>query len=117
MRKGSAINRDTIYGEGFAHDIIDLHDPEKTLLYRWCIEGKWKLLLTYDGKVSKYNSTHPRDEKRPQLFDLSSDPAEKTNLAKDNPEVVARLVKKIQDWYPVKNAKTITEFKWCTEFW
>ncbi|MCM8537345.1 MAG: sulfatase [Lentisphaeraceae bacterium] len=111
MIKGSKIDRDHIFGESFAHDILDINDPEKTLLFRWCIKGKWKLLLTYDGTVSRYKTTHPRNEKRPQLFDLSADPGETENLAKDNPEVVAELVKKINNWYPVKTRKVITEFK------
>lgn len=102
------LDRDTIFGEGFAHDIADIEDPEASLLYRWCISGKWKLLLTYDGEVNRYASSHPRTERGPQLFDLIADPAENQNVAKDHPEVVARLVKKIEDWYPVKKRKTIT---------
>lgn len=111
MKTGSKIDRDTIFGESFAHDILDINDPEKTLLYRWCIKGNWKLLLTYDGTVSRYKSTHPRTEKRPQLFDLSVDPHEKKNLAKDNPKIVAELVKEIDNWYPVKTRQVIKKFK------
>jgi len=110
LLEGTPIERDTIYGEGFAHDIADIEKPEASLLYRWAIEGKWKLLLTYDGEVHHYQSTHPRTEKRPQLFDLSVDPWEKENLAGDHPEVVARLAGKIQAWYPVKEREVITEF-------
>ena len=108
LTSGDKIDRDTIFGEGFAHDIADIEDPEASLLYRWCIAGKWKLLLTYDGEVNRYKSTHPRTEKGPQLFDLIADPTETKNVAKDHPEVVARLAKKINDWYPVQTAKTIT---------
>ena len=39
------------------------------------IEGKWKLLLTYDGELGRYANVHPRTEKRPQLYDLEADPA------------------------------------------
>ena len=102
------IDRDAIFGESFAHDIADVADPEASLLYRWCIEGKWKLLLTYDGEVNRYKSTHPRDEKGPQLFDLSKDPHEKKNVATEHPEVVARLAKRIAGWYEVKTRKTRT---------
>ncbi len=107
LKSGGAIPRDTIFGEGFAHDIADIDDPEASLLYRWCIEGRWKLLLTYDGEVAAYASTHPRTERRPQLFDLLADPAETTNLAKDHPDVVARLVGKIDAWYPVEKREVI----------
>ena len=71
MQKNRAIDRSGIFGEGFAHDIADIEKPEASLLYRWRIEGKWKLLLTYDGEVNRYKSSHPREELRPQLFDLS----------------------------------------------
>ncbi|MGB0597898.1 MAG: sulfatase family protein [Rubripirellula sp.] len=111
LKSGDKIDRERIFGESFAHDIADIEDPEKTLLFRWVIEGKWKLLLTYDGEVNRYASTHPRDEKRPQLFDLIADPEESTNQAAANPEVVARLAKEITRWYPVKSRKTMTTFE------
>jgi len=102
------IERDTIFGEGFAHDIADIENPEASLLYRWAIQGKWKLILTYDGEVNRYQSTHPRTEKGPQLFNLEADPAEENNVAKQHPDVVAQLAEKIQQWYPVKERETIT---------
>ncbi|MCB1063419.1 MAG: sulfatase, partial [Verrucomicrobiae bacterium] len=110
LKSGEPTPRDIVFGEGCAHDVADVDDPEASLLYRWAVEGKWKLLLTYDGKVGRYASSHPREEKRPQLYDLSADPAEDHNVAKDHPEVVASLVKKINDWYPVTKRKVITEW-------
>jgi arylsulfatase A-like enzyme len=109
IEQGKEIERKAIFGESFAHDIADIDNPQKSLLFRWCIEGRWKLLLTYDGEVNRYKSTHPRTYKRPQLFDLMKDPHEKSNLAVDNPEVVARLAKKIADWYPVPERKVLTK--------
>ena len=50
------IKRKEIFGESFAHDIADIENPEASLLFRWTIEGKWKLLLTYDGEVNRYKS-------------------------------------------------------------
>ena len=111
LKNATPIARDTIFGESFAHDIADVEKPEASLLYRWCIEGKWKLLLTYDGEVNRYKSTHPRDERRPQLFDLIADPGEETNLAATNPDVVARLAGKIAAWYPVKERQVLTTFE------
>jgi len=107
VRDGKPLSRDTIFGEGFAHDIADIDKPESSLLYRWVIQGKWKLLLTYDGTVGRYASSHPRTERRPQLFDLQADPQELQNLASKNPEMVAKLAAKISDWWPVKERKTI----------
>ena len=110
LKKNSPIKRSGIFGESFAHDIADVEKPEASLLFRWRIEGKWKLLLTYDGEVNRYKSTHPRTEKRPQLFDLSKDSHEKNNLAAKHPEVVADLAAKIAGWWPVKERKALTKF-------
>jgi arylsulfatase A-like enzyme len=111
LAQGTGIERDTIFGEGFAHDIADIARPEASLLYRWCIEGRWKLLLTYDGEVNRYASTHPRTERRPQLFDLLADPHEEKNVAGEHPEIVARLAKKIADWYPLEERTALTAFE------
>ena len=111
LTDGSKIKRKAIFGESFAHDIADINKPETSLLFRWCIEGKWKLLLTYDGEVNRYKSTHPREEMRPQLFDLIADPDEKKNVAGDHPEIVARMAKQIGDWWPVKERQVITKFE------
>lgn len=111
MVEKKPIARDAIFGESFAHDIANIEKPEASLLFRWCIEGKWKLLLTYDGEVNRYKSTHPRTEKRPQLFDLTADPAELQNVAASHPAVVKRLANKINDWYPVTERKTLTVYQ------
>ncbi len=108
LKSGEPSPRDIVFGEGCAHDVADVDDPEASLLYRWAVEGKWKLLLTYDGALGRYASSHPREEKRPQLYDLSADPGEKVNVAKDHPEIVAGLAAKIADWYPVTKRKVIT---------
>lgn len=110
LKSGSPTPRKEVFGEGCAHDIADLDNPQKSLLYRWVVEDKWKLLLTYDGEVGRYKSSHPREEKRPQLFDLMADPHEKKNVAAVNPEVVARLVKKLDGWYRVPDRKVIKEW-------
>ncbi len=110
LTDGTPIERERIFGESFAHDIADLDNPEASLLFRWCIEGRWKLLLTYDGETNRYSSTHPRTERRPQLFDLLSDPTETTNLAAKQPEVVAKLVQAIDGWYPVHGRKTVKTY-------
>ncbi|MDB2687201.1 sulfatase [Mariniblastus sp.] len=101
------IDRDTLFGETFAHDIADINKPEASLMYRWCIQGKWKLLLTYDGEAYTNRAKFPRTDKRPQLFDLIADPGETKNLASENPTVVAELAQKIKQWYPLTERKTV----------
>ena len=111
LKTGKTIERKRIFGESFAHDIADIENPEDSLLFRWTIEGKWKLLLTYDGEVNRHKTTHPRDEKRPQLFNLLKDPKEENNLAEQNPNVVAKLVAKIDNWWPVKERKVVKRWE------
>jgi len=65
-----------------------------------------KPLLSYDGEVNRYASSHTYD-KKPQLFDLIADPHEKKNLAEANPEVAGELAKAIKGWYPLKTAKVL----------
>ena len=48
--------------------------------------GKWKLMCDYDGS-------------RPLLFDIPNDHGEKNNLAKVHPEITAKMVKALTEWY------------------
>lgn len=97
LEAGSAIERDTIFGESFAHDIADIQNPEASLLYRWVIRGHDKLLLTYDGRPGRM--VYPATEAAPQLFDLQSDPFEQVNLAAQQPELVEELTGLLDNWY------------------
>lgn len=113
LQSGQATARQRVFGETFAHDVANIEQPEASLLYRWVVEGKWKLLLTYDGKLGRYASSHPRTEKRPQLFDLLADPHEDHNLAAQHPEIVARLSARLQEWWPVTQRQVLT--RWTSE--
>ena len=84
--------RDTLFGEIFDHDLHDLDDPEKSLLFRWCIEGNWKLIQSHTDQSL-------------QLFDLAGDPHEKMNLAEQHADVAKRLLAKIEAWYPAKKSR------------
>lgn len=117
LRSGQPSPRQEVFGETFAHDIADLDDPEASLLYRWIVEGRWKLLLTYDGQLGRYAASHPRTEIRPQLFDLLSDPHENTNLAAAHPEIVARLGARLQEWWPVTKRQGLTEWSEAPGRW
>lgn len=110
LKSGDLTPRTEVLGESFAHDVADLDDPEASLLYRWVIEDRWKLLLTYDGKLGRHAASHPREEKRPQLYDLHADPHEDNNVASAHPEVVARLAARLQEWWPVTKRQVLTEW-------
>ena len=111
LESGQKILRNQLFGESFAHDIANIEDPEASLLFRWTIQDQWKLLLTYDGKIGRYKSTHPRDIPGPQLFNLKEDPMEKKNLAAIHPLVVKKLDESIRDWYPLNVRKTMDQIK------
>lgn len=99
--EGRTIPRAAIFGEGFAHDIADIHDPAASLLYRWCLQDQWKLILTYHGATNRYGAMHPRTDRSPQLYDVIADPHESTNLATEHPEIVAWLSERIARWWSV----------------
>lgn len=107
LKTESPIERDAIFGEGFAHDMDDLNNPESTLLYRWVIEDKWKLILSYDGKNVSYQKYHKDVLSGPRLYNVLEDEHETTNLASVYPDVVDRLSAKLNDWYPVKKRKVL----------
>lgn len=110
LKSGEPTSRQTVFGETFAHDVAAIDDPEASLLYRWVIDGKWKLLLTYDGAQGRHGHFHPRTELLPQLYDLLADPHENKNLASEHPELVARLAASLQGWWPVTKRQVLTEW-------
>ncbi len=84
--EAGAPSRETLFGEIFEHDVADLDNPQASLLYRWCIDDWWKLIL-------------PKNGQRPELYDLRNDPFEKQNLAAEHPETVRRLTEKLDAWW------------------
>ena len=102
---GKPLVRQAVFGESFAHDIADLDDPSISLLHRWCIEGNWKLIVTFPGRVNRYGAVHAWVEKDPQLFDLATDPHEEHNLAASEPEIVQRLARRINHHFVVRTVK------------
>ena len=62
------------------------HEVEGNLPDLAVRDGKWKLLCEYDGS-------------KPQLYNLDSDPREKSNVADDNPKVVDRLTAALLTWH------------------
>lgn len=107
IQTGQSIQRTTIFGDTYAHDIADLNNPEASLLYLWCIQDRWKLILSYDGLVHRYAAVHPRIEPI-RLFDIISDPHEAKNLAGQYPRVVLRLKEEIENWYPLRERKLVS---------
>ncbi len=71
--------RNAIYGEVFEHDIADVNDPSKSLMYQWVIREDMKLI-------------QPSDQSEPALlFNVVKDPFETKDLANSQPQVVKEL--------------------------
>lgn len=85
--------RDTIFGEIFEHNAVDIHDPASSLDYRWCIQGPWKLILPKAANVP---------DARVELYNVLADPYEKKNVAQTDPARVARLRGLIDGWWPAE---------------
>ena len=97
VAKGDAPPRQTVYGDIYEHDVFEIGNPGANLLWRYCVEGDWKLIVSSgrvpDGSGSK--EAPPAIE----LFRLSEDPNETTELSARHPEVVERLRKKLDTWW------------------
>lgn len=86
-------SRERLFGECFEHNAVNIHKPSTSLKYRWCIEGYWKLIVPNPARIK---------EGTPELYNLQADPHEERNLADEQPEIVARLTKEIDSWWPAK---------------
>ena len=61
---------------------MDLDAPEKSLRWRWVVEGDWKLILPDPKNQS---------EDKVELYNLRADPQEGRNLASEDPSRVKQL--------------------------
>ena len=108
LESGERIPRQTLFGEAFGHDIQQLENPESSLLNRWCIDGNWKLIVSYrDDLQGGSKIVRQAQVAVPQLFRLDEDPLERQNIAELHPSVVQRLMEKIEGWYPVQKTMVV----------
>jgi uncharacterized sulfatase len=81
-----------VFGASYTHDVVDIEDPARSALARWVVDDPWKLIVSTDPEVA------------PELYDLRADPAERRNLAPDEPARVARLRGRIDGWWAAGGA-------------
>ncbi|MBA4150915.1 MAG: sulfatase [Verrucomicrobia bacterium] len=91
LDKKAVAKRKMIFGECFTHDSADLDRPEKSLRWRWGIEGDWKVILP--DPVNEPNGVV-------ELYNLKADPFEAQNLAHKEKRRIAALTKKVDAWWP-----------------
>jgi arylsulfatase A-like enzyme len=98
--------RKSIFLENFTHDMLDVDRPETALRALSVVQQNWKL--------TRWKEPHPKlksmgwqigiPQEKVELFDLTKDPLESTNLASQNPDVVQNLTAKLDAWWnPLQN--------------
>jgi hypothetical protein len=79
------LERKAVFGEIYVHTAKDVERPPVNVTHLWVREGKWKLIVTVDGGAA-------------ELYDVATDPHERSNLAASRGEVVASLRAKVDAW-------------------
>ncbi len=75
---------------------FELRSNPTTVTWAALTGNRFKLHVSaYPGEMKNAGGT-PKTS--PQLYDLLDDPDEKTNVAGDNPEVVADMTRQLEDW-------------------
>ncbi|MDZ4287883.1 MAG: sulfatase [Prosthecobacter sp.] len=82
--------RNTLYGECFIHNAVDLNNPASSLKWRWLVDGYTKLIVPH-------KANQPEDVV--ELYDLKTDPTEEKNLAPTQPDRVKDLTAKLDAWW------------------
>ncbi|MDQ8188666.1 sulfatase family protein [Roseibacillus persicicus] len=86
-------NRTAIYGADYSHDMVELGSPEKSLEFRYIIDGDWKLIQPHAPRSP---------EAQPELYNLKNDPHEKENLVARQPDRAKALLTKLNAWWTPK---------------
>jgi uncharacterized sulfatase len=91
---GEAVHaRRTLYGECFTHDAVELRNPSANLYSRWVIDGEWKLIVPVPGRP------HDEGPKAVELYHLTVDAGEETNLAALQAPRIDALQRKLDAWW------------------
>ncbi|MDG2409155.1 MAG: sulfatase [Pirellulales bacterium] len=110
--------RKEIFLANYAHDMVSVDQPEKSLWTRSCIDGNWKLIVWQNPspKVLPYNGGHRRKtppltgkHKNIELFDLAADPHETKNVAAEHPERVDTMLTALDNWWESSSPSLIFE--------
>jgi len=86
---GALAKRDRIFGAIYEHDVVDVERPAASLLQRWVIQRRWKLIVPHA----------PRVEGEVELYDLIADPHERDNRAASEAQRVQRMTEQLDAWW------------------
>ncbi len=82
--------RDAVYGDIYLHNAIDIHRPEKNLMWRWMVDGDWKVILP---------NLEVQTSDVPELYHITQDPFEENNLYTEQPDTAKALTTKLNNWW------------------
>ena len=104
-----AVNaRRQLYGECYAHTVVDVAEPAKGLLWRWTVRGNWKLilpvatagdLLAGEGRIITEQSAAKFARGEAELYDILRDPEETQDMATVHPAIARELRMNIEAWW------------------
>jgi len=103
-------SRPAVFGECFTHTLVDLDDPTASLLWRWVVRGRWKLIvperlaatdrrLDVEATALDADSREWLEAGSPRLFDLDADSGENRDTAAEHPDLVADLRGILDAWW------------------
>lgn len=84
---GPPTHRSRLFGEIFSHDSVDLEEPARSLVYRWMIDGAWKLIVPASPGEA------------PELYHIQDDPQEQVELSSREPTRVADMTGALDQWW------------------
>lgn len=84
---GGKSDRAAVFGAIFDTKPAALVEPSENVIHRWCVAGKWKLILPIDPNRSA------------ELYDLAADPRERNDLAGSEPERTAAMRRRVDAWW------------------
>lgn len=90
-------SRETIFGDVYLHNAVDIHEPSQNLTYRWVIEWPWKLIVPDVRNVTL--RAKERHNGKQELYHLGSDPHENHNVIDQHTELSERLHGKLNQWW------------------
>jgi uncharacterized sulfatase len=88
LARGEATARGPVFGAIFSHDVVDVDDPRASLLHRWSVDGRWKLIVPADAA------------REAELYDVIADPHETDDRTAAEPEVVRAARRVLDGWWP-----------------
>lgn len=102
--------RQVVFGECFTHTLVDADDPARSLLWRWMVRGRWKLIVPVaadrpaavvppEGRLVDNESRARLARGEVELYDVVADPGEANNLAAGHPGIVRELRETLDAWW------------------